>query len=90
MAGGQSYPGDALTESWKKALFNQFHDLGAGSGIGVIYKDAQRDYDQIRWQTQEASSKALNDIQARVDTHAAGAVPILVFNSAELAALRPG
>jgi alpha-mannosidase len=78
---GNSYPGAALTESWKKALFNQFHDLAAGSGIGIIYKDAQRDYDQVRWQTQEASSRALNTIQAHIDTHAAGAVPILVFNT---------
>ena len=77
---GQSYPGTALNEAWKKVLFNQFHDLGAGSGIGIIYKDAQRDYDQVRWATQEASTKALNTIQARIDTHAAGAVPILVFN----------
>ena len=78
---GNSYPGDALTESWKLALFNQFHDLAAGSGIGVIYKDAQRDYDQVHWQTNEASSKALKTIQAHIDTHAAGAVPILVFNT---------
>jgi alpha-mannosidase len=78
---GKSYPGDDLTESWKKALFNQFHDLGAGSGIAIIYKDAQRDYDQVRWQTQEASTKALDTIQAHIDTHAAGAVPILVFNT---------
>ena len=78
---GKSYPGDGLTESWKKALFNQFHDLGAGSGIAIIYKDAQRDYDQVRWQTQEASNKALDTIQAHIDTHAAGAVPILVFNT---------
>jgi len=77
---GQSYPGTALNEAWKKVLFNQFHDLGAGSGIGIIYKDAQRDYDQVRWATQEASTKALNTIQARIDTHAAGLVPILVFN----------
>ena len=42
---GARYPGDALTEDWKKVLFNQFHDLAAGSGIGVIYKDAQKDYD---------------------------------------------
>jgi alpha-mannosidase len=77
---GQAYPGTALNEAWKKVLFNQFHDLGAGSGIGIIYKDAQRDYDQVRWATQEASTKALNTIQARIDTHAAGVVPILVFN----------
>ena len=40
-----------------------------------------RTYDQIRWQTNAASSKALNTIQAHIDTHAAGAVPILVFNT---------
>ena len=39
---GAAYPGDALNEGWKKVLFNQFHDLAAGSGIGVIYQDAQR------------------------------------------------
>ena len=31
-----------LTEAWKKITFNQFHDLAAGSGIGIIYKDAQK------------------------------------------------
>ena len=45
---GQSYPAAELTEDWKKVLFNQFHDLAAGSGIGVIYKDAQKDYDVVR------------------------------------------
>ena len=41
----QPYPAAELTEAWKKVFFNQFHDLAAGSGIGVIYKDAQNDYD---------------------------------------------
>jgi len=36
-----------LTEAWKKALFNDFHDVAAGSSLGIIYKDAQRDYDQV-------------------------------------------
>ena len=40
---GRSYPGVEITEDWKKVLFNQFHDLAAGSGIGIIYKDAQKD-----------------------------------------------
>jgi alpha-mannosidase len=44
---GNAYPAAELTEAWKKITFNQFHDLAAGSGIGVIYKDAQRDYDTI-------------------------------------------
>ncbi len=45
---GSQYPAADLTEDWKKVLFNQFHDLAAGSGIAVIYKDAQKDYDVVR------------------------------------------
>ena len=46
VAGWEAYPGDELTEAWKKITFNHFHDLAAGSGIGIIYKDAQKDYDR--------------------------------------------
>jgi alpha-mannosidase len=78
---GRPYPADALNEAWKKVLFNQFHDLAAGSGIGVIYKEAQRDYDMVRFTSGEASSAALADIASHVDTRSpAGAVPVLVFN----------
>src|SRR6202041_519308 len=72
---GKPYPGDRLTEAWKKITFNDFHDLGAGSGIGIIYKDAQRDYDQVRWSTNEISSSALNTLAAHVNTSAAGGIP---------------
>jgi len=75
----QAYPGVELTEAWKKALFNDFHDVAAGSSLGIIYKDAQRDYDQVRWATEEASSQALEAIDARIDTRGTG-VPILVWN----------
>ena len=44
---GQPYPADQLTENWKKITFNQFHDLAAGSGIAVIYRDAQKDYTEV-------------------------------------------
>ncbi len=78
---GKKYPGDELTEAWKKITFNQFHDLAAGSGIGIIYKDAQRDYDQVRWATNEISAGALKTVAARVNTSGAQGVPVLVFNS---------
>ena len=55
---GRAYPATELTEDWKKVLFNQFHDLAAGSGIGVIYKDAQKDYDVVRWSTNEIDAGA--------------------------------
>jgi alpha-mannosidase len=84
---GSTYPGAALTEAWKKITFNQFHDLAAGSGIGVIYKDAQRDYDQVRWATNEISASAMKTIVSQINTSAEG-VPVLVFNP--LAWERPG
>ena len=78
---GLPYPSANLNEAWKKVLFNQFHDLAAGSGIGVIYKEAQRDYDMVRFTADEASAAAMADIASRVDTRSpSGVVPVLVFN----------
>src|ERR1700675_1076853 len=78
---GMQYPQARLTDAWQKALFNQFHDLAAGSGIGAIYKDSQRDYDVIRWTTEEASTGALRCIASRVKTsNASAGVPVMVVN----------
>ena len=79
---GKKYPAAELTEDWKKVLFNQFHDLAAGSGIGVIYRDAQKDYDVVRWSTNEISSKSLQAVVERVNTQVKrpDAVPVVVFN----------
>jgi alpha-mannosidase len=78
---GNTYPSARLNEAWQKTLFNQFHDLAAGSGIGVIYKDAQQDYDVVRWITEDASTSSLQSIAARIRTlGASNAVPVLAFN----------
>ncbi|MGA3104945.1 MAG: glycoside hydrolase family 38 C-terminal domain-containing protein [Terriglobales bacterium] len=76
---GTAYPGPELTEAWKKVLFNQFHDLAAGSGIADIYRDAQRDYDFVRLQAEHVTSGALNTIAHSIDTQGQG-VPLLVIN----------
>ena len=76
---GRAYPSVDLTEDWKKVLFNQFHDLAAGSGIGVIYKDAQKDYDVVRYSTNEISSGALQTLDETVNTEGTG-TPVVVYN----------
>jgi len=81
--GGQAYPTAELTEDWKKVLFNQFHDLLPGSGIGPIYKDAQKDYDVVRWSTNEISAHALSATAAQINTGANATqpgAPVVVFN----------
>jgi alpha-mannosidase len=77
---GKPYPADQLTDNWKKITFNQFHDLAAGSGIGVIYKDAQKDYTEVFHVDHEVSDAALNTLSANVDTRVKSGVPILLFN----------
>jgi alpha-mannosidase len=76
---GRAYPANELTEDWKKVLFNQFHDLAAGSGIGVIYADAQKDYDVVRWSTNEIKAGALDTLASRADTRGEG-TPVVVYN----------
>ena len=77
---GKSYPADELTEAWKKITFNDFHDLAAGSGIGIIYKEAQKDYDDVRWATNEIAQESFQTLDADVNTQVTGGVPILVYN----------
>ncbi len=81
---GANYPADKLTDDWKKVLFNQFHDLAAGSGIAVIYRDAQKDYDWVRMLTNEISAGALDSVVAHINTKGAiraqNAQTVVIFN----------
>jgi len=65
---GNVYPQSPLNEAWKKLLFNEFHDLAAGSGIGIIYKDAQRDFDMVHATASEAQRTALHTLLDDVNT----------------------
>ena len=44
---GDTYPDKQLNTNWQKITFNEFHDLAAGSGIAVIYRDAAKDFHQV-------------------------------------------
>jgi alpha-mannosidase len=85
---GSSYPQDAVNEAWKKLLFNEFHDLAAGSGIGIIYKDAQRDFDMVHATTGEvrrnafhALLKDVNTVEPAGPTGSRNTASVVVFNS---------
>ncbi len=81
---GLTYPGEELTADWKKVTFNQFHDLAGGSGIGNIYQDAQKDFEDVRLSTDAITSRSLDllaqDIDTRPAMNAANSAAILVFN----------
>lgn len=77
---GQPYPDAQLTTNWEKITFNQFHDLAAGSGIAVIYRDAQKDFDQVYDTDQLMDQAALHTLDDAIDTTGQG-VPVVVRNS---------
>ena len=78
--GGLDYPRQQLNAAWKLQLFNGFHDLAAGSGIGVIYKDAQKQFNVVHWTAKGATHNALSDIDSHIDTDARAGVPIVIWN----------
>ena len=75
------YPTKEITDSWKKITFNQFHDLAAGSGIAVIYRDAQKDFDEVFRADREIGGGALKAISATADTRVKAGVPVIIFNA---------
>jgi len=85
--GGYTYPREGLHRAWRKLLFNQFHDILAGSSIPQVYEDSERDFREIFALGEGALKEALKAIARSVDTRAGGdgggeghPIPILVFN----------
>lgn len=89
---GHEYPAAPLRASWKKVLFNQFHDILAGSSIEAAYAEARNDYGYALSTAADASRRALHRIAGAVGT-ADGAFPLstpfLVFNPSAAEAPRP-
>jgi alpha-mannosidase len=74
---GEPYPQTGLDAAWKKVLFNQFHDILPGSGIGINYVDAARKYAEVQRFSGDATRAVMNDLAARVQS---GGTSVLVFN----------
>jgi alpha-mannosidase len=74
---GESYPQADFDASWKRVLFNQFHDILPGSGIGINYVDAARKYAEVQRFSNDTMNAVLNDLAARVKTDD---FTVLIFN----------
>jgi alpha-mannosidase len=80
---GNEYPKEPFRLSWQKVLFNQFHDILAGSAIEEAYKDAKNDFGYALSVARESSIKSLQHIDQKVNTAAVPnemCAPFLVFN----------
>lgn len=73
------YPAAALRAAWQDALFNQFHDILAGSSVREAYVDSRDQMGRAIFGAEECLNAARQSIAARVDTRGAGQAVIL-FN----------
>jgi alpha-mannosidase len=74
---GQPYPQADFDSSWKKVLFNQFHDILPGSGIGINYVDAARKYAEVQRFSSDTMNATLSDLASRVKS---SSTAVVVFN----------
>ncbi|MEC4804595.1 MAG: alpha-mannosidase [Jaaginema sp. PMC 1079.18] len=73
-----------LEKSWKKVLFNQFHDILPGTSIPGVFVTANRDWQDAENSATTVFNQALETISQLVQLPTpphADAVPIVVFNS---------
>ena len=79
MLRGRKYPQEQFEDCWRRVLFNQFHDLMAGSGIHVIYEDEAESMEFVKLTNGPILDGAMKTLVARVDTRGPG-TPVVVFN----------
>ncbi len=77
---GLTYPQKGLELAWKKLLFNQFHDILAGSSIPKVYQDSEKDYTEVFRIGKKILFSSLKQIAGNINTKGEGK-SILVFNS---------
>ena len=77
------YPAERFKSSWERVLFNQFHDILAGSAIEQAYIEAQNDYSFALSEAKEITTKSLLDFALKINTMVGSGpecAPFLIFN----------
>jgi alpha-mannosidase len=81
LLGGPAYPKDAFAQAWKLVLFNQFHDILAGTAIAPAYEDARDQYGYATTVAADALNLAVQSVTRRVNIAAEdGTLPVVVIN----------
>ncbi len=76
---GGNYPQEDISSAWKLVLFNQMHDILPGSGIGPVYFDSKKDFEQVFEKGNKILGDALAALSSKIDTQGDGE-PLVVFN----------
>lgn len=78
---GHPYPAASLTHAWKLVLFNQFHDILAGTSVEPAYDDARSEYGEAMAIASRELNQAVQSLSWAIDIpHQEEMTPIVVFN----------
>ncbi|MCL2494135.1 MAG: hypothetical protein FWE98_00580 [Oscillospiraceae bacterium] len=79
------YPGERLTEAWKRVLAHHFHDDLTGTSFQVCYKRNWNDYMLSLNQFAEEYAYANRALSSQIDTSFAAGIPVIVNNTLQYA-----
>ena len=79
LSGGPTAGTMAFEEAWRLVLFNQFHDILAGSSIVEAYDDAREDHAEVDRLAEGVSQAALRRLASITDCSGPGK-PVILFN----------
>lgn len=75
------YPRADLTHAWKQVLFNQFHDILAGTSLASAYDDARDTYGEAIAVARRRLQHAIQAVAWQIDIpFTENTTPIVVFN----------
>ncbi len=77
---GARYPRQELEYAWKQVLFNQFHDILAGTSIRPACDDAILQYQEAETIAGRAIRQAMTHISQSIDTAGEGR-PVVIYNT---------
>ncbi|MHB1357457.1 MAG: alpha-mannosidase [Anaerolineae bacterium] len=77
---GQTDDQPLLAKAWHQVLFNQFHDIMAGTSIREAYEDVWRMYAQAQQTCQQVTDSARTALQTLLNIRDDGQ-PLVVWNS---------
>ena len=77
------YPANELKSAWKNVLFNQFHDILAGSSIEEAYITVENEYKYAQKIADDVLMKSLHCLATQIttkDSQFLSSLPFIVFN----------
>ena len=85
----EKYPKKTFREIWLNILFNQFHDILAGTSIWEAYEDVIASYDESISRARKILYKSIYRLALNIDTSKYDGIPIIVFNPSSWTRVSP-